>query len=113
MFKKVLTVPKNGIILIPRCNGCGEKMTNDLRYANDNIKLLIKYNGWTQAALCKKTGISSTILQRRLNCKISKWTMMEAVSIATAFSLTVNDIFFTHMVPKCIKELVEINKEIC
>ena len=88
-------------------------MTNDLRYANDNIKLLIKYKGWTQAILCKKTGISSITLQRRLNCKISKWTMIEAASIATAFNFTVNDIFFTRMVPKCNKELDKTNKEIC
>ena len=85
-------------------------MRNDLKYANDNIKLLIKYKGWTQAALCKKTGISSVTMQRRLNGKISKWTMMEAVNIAVAFSFTVNDIFFTHMVPKCNKELGETDK---
>lgn len=73
---------------------------NDFRYANDNIKLLIKYKGWTQATLCKKTGMTSITMQRRLNSKISTWTIPEAASIATAFDLTVNDIFFTHMMPK-------------
>lgn len=76
-------------------------MKNDLSHANENIKLLLKYKGWTQAALCRKTGITDITMQRRLNSKISKWSMLEAVSIANAFGLSVNDIFFTRMVPKC------------
>lgn len=87
-------------------------MKNDLRYANDNIKLLLKYNKWTQDDLCRKTGITHITLQRRLNCKITKWTMLEAVSIAKAFNTTVNDIFFTRMIPKRNKENEE-DKEAC
>lgn len=76
-------------------------MKNDLRYASENIKLLLKYKRWTQAALCKKTGMTEITMQRKLNNKVPKWTMLEAVSIANAFGLSVNDIFFTRMVPKC------------
>lgn len=76
-------------------------MCTDLKYANDNIKLLIKYKNWTQGILCKKTGISEITLRRRLNSTIPKWTMMEAVSIANAFNLSVNDIFFARLIPKC------------
>lgn len=76
-------------------------MSNELKNANNNIKLLIKYNKWTQEILCKKTGITPVTMRRRLNNKVSTWSMMEAVSIAKAFNLTVNDIFFTCMVPKC------------
>jgi len=74
---------------------------NDLMYANDNIKLLLKYNNWTQTILCKKTGMTNITLQRRLNTKISKWTMLEASSVAKAFGLSVEEIFFTRMIPKC------------
>lgn|GEM_PF-4619486 len=76
-------------------------MKNDLKNANDNIKLLIKFNKWTQITLCKKTGITPVTMRRRLNSKVSTWSMMEAVSIAKAFNLPVNDIFFTCLVPKC------------
>ena len=82
-------------------------MNNDLKHANNNIKLLIKYNEWTQATLCKKTGITPVTMRRRLNSKVSTWSMLEAVSIAKAFNSSVGDIFFTCMVPKCN------TKEIC
>lgn len=75
-------------------------MLNDLKYANANIRLLLKYNNWTQGVLCNKTGMSQITLQRRLNSKIPKWTMLEATSIAKAFGLSVEDIFFTRMIPK-------------
>ena len=74
---------------------------NSLMYANDNIKLLLKYNNWTQAILCKKTGMTNVTLQRRLNNKIPKWTMLEASSVAIAFGFSVEEIFFTRMIPKC------------
>ena len=80
-------------------------MSNELKNANNNIKLLIKYNKWTQEILCKKTGITPVTMRRRLNNKVPTWSMMEAVSIAKAFNLTVNDIFFTCMVPKGNKEV--------
>lgn len=79
-------------------------MENDLRYANDNIKLLMKYKGWTQAIVCKKTGMTPVTLRRRLNSKIPTWSMLEAVSIAKAFELPVSNIFFTRMIPKCNRE---------
>lgn len=75
-------------------------MSNDLKYANDNIKLLLKYKRWTQKDLCRKTGMTDITLRRKLNSKIPKWSMLEAVSVAKAFGLSVNDIFFTRMVPK-------------
>jgi len=75
-------------------------MINDLKYANENIKLLLKYKRWTQAMLCKKTGITTVTMQRRLNNKVPNWTMMEGVTVAKAFGQSVNDIFFTRMVPK-------------
>ncbi|OOM74567.1 hypothetical protein CLPUN_38080 [Clostridium puniceum] len=76
-------------------------MEKDLKYAKDNIKLLLKYKKWTQSILCKKTGMTHITLQRRLSSKIPKWTMLEAASIASAFGLSVEEIFFTPMVPKC------------
>jgi transcriptional regulator with XRE-family HTH domain len=79
-------------------------MAKDLMYANDNIKLLLKYKNWTQLTLCKKTGMTSVTLQRRLNSKIPKWTMLEASSIAKVFGLSVEEIFFNPMVPKCNKQ---------
>ena len=79
-------------------------MNNVLKYANNNIKLLLKYKNWTQKDLCKKTGITNITMQRRLNSKIPKWSMLEAVSIAKAFDSSVNDIFFIQMVPKGNKE---------
>ena len=80
-------------------------MKNDMKNANNNIKLLIKYKGWTQIILCKKTGITPITMRRRLNSKVSTWSMLEAVNIAKAFNLTVSDIFFTSMVPKCNEEV--------
>jgi len=76
-------------------------MSDTLRYANNNIKLLLKYKNWTHKDLCKKTGITDITLSRKLNSKIPKWSMLEGLSIAKAFGLSVNDIFFTRMVPKC------------
>jgi transcriptional regulator with XRE-family HTH domain len=72
-------------------------MVNDLKYTSDNIKLLLKYKNWTQEDLCKKTGMTHTTLRRRLNNKIPKWTMLEAISVSKTFGLSVNDIFFTQM----------------
>lgn len=81
-------------------------MKTDLKFANSNIKLLIKYHDWTQETLCKKTGITAVTMKRKLNSSTCKWSMMEATSIANAFEMTVQDIFFTKMVPKCNKETV-------
>ncbi|EDK34964.1 helix-turn-helix domain-containing protein [Clostridium kluyveri] len=72
-------------------------MSNDLKYASKNIKLLLKYKNWTQKDLCKKTGITKITMRRRLNSKIPKWSMLEAASVADAFNLSVSDIFFKKM----------------
>jgi DNA-binding XRE family transcriptional regulator len=79
-------------------------MKNELKFANSNIKLLLEYKGWTQVTLCKKTGITPITMQRKLNSKVPKWSMLEAVSIANAFDMSVHEIFFTQLVPKCNKE---------
>lgn len=79
-------------------------MANELKYANDNIKLLLKYKNWTHEDLCKKTGITKITLNRRLNSKIPKWSMLEALSVAKAFNVNVTDIFFTRMIPKGNRE---------
>lgn len=71
---------------------------NSFKYASDNIKLCLGFKHWTQAILCKKTGITPITLQRRLRDN-SGWTLLEAVTIAKAFGLTVNELFFTRMVP--------------
>lgn len=76
-----------------------------LKYANDNIRLLLNYKNWTQTTLSKKTGISEVTLRRRLNSDIPKWTMLEAVSIAEVLGENVNNIFFTKMIPKGNKEV--------
>lgn len=76
----------------------------NLKYASSNIKLLLKYKEWTQAILCKKTGITPVTLTRRLASGIPKWTMLEAVSISKALGFTMNDIFFTCMVPNSNKD---------
>ena len=80
---------------------------NELKYANDNIRLLLKYNDWTQTILSKKTGISEVTLRRRLNSEIPKWTMLEAVTIAKVFKEDVTNIFFNRMVPKSNKDKEE------
>jgi transcriptional regulator with XRE-family HTH domain len=74
-------------------------MEHTLKHASSNIKLLLKYKGWTQEALCKKTGITPVTLRRRLNGNEPNWTMMEGVTIAKVLGVSVNDLFFTKMVP--------------
>jgi len=74
-------------------------MDYSLKYANSNIKLLLKYKEWTQEMLCKKTGITPVTLRRRLNSSVPNWTMTEGVAIAKAFDVPVSDLFFTRMIP--------------
>lgn len=74
-------------------------MEYKMKHANDNIKLLLKFKGWTQNTLCKKTGITQVTMRRRLNSGIPTWSLVEAVSIAKAFDTPLNDIFFTRMTP--------------
>jgi DNA-binding XRE family transcriptional regulator len=71
---------------------------NSFKYASDNIKLVLGFKQWTQAVLCKKTGITLVTLQRRLR-ENSGWSLTEAVTIAKAFNLSVNELFFTRMIP--------------
>jgi transcriptional regulator with XRE-family HTH domain len=68
------------------------------KYASDNIKLLLQFKKWTQDILCKKSGITQVTLRRRLKNN-SGWSMIEATSIARAFNVTVNELFFTRMMP--------------
>ena len=75
-------------------------MKTTMEYANQNIRLLLFSKKWTQMILSKKTGISEVTLRRRLNSKVPKWTMLEALSIAKAFDVDVSEIFFDRMVPK-------------
>lgn len=79
-------------------------MNQTLKYANSNIKLLLKFKGWTQETLCKKTGITPVTLRRRLNADKTTWSTTEALSIANAFGLDVQTLFFTKMVPNGITE---------
>lgn len=81
-----------------RINERGIKLMEDFKYASDNIKLLLKFKKWTQETLCKKTGITPVTLRRRLKSN-SGWTMLEAVSIAKALNVSVNELFFTRMIP--------------
>lgn len=76
----------------------------DMRYANSNIKLLLNFKEWTQADLCKKTGITPITMRRRLNGKTPKWTMLEAISVSNAFGKSVHEVFFTHMIPSGNKD---------
>lgn len=68
------------------------------KYASDNVKLLLRFKKWTQAVLCKKTGITPVTLMRRLKDNRG-WTMLEAVSISKAFGVSVDELFFTQMMP--------------
>lgn len=78
-------------------------MAENFQYASDNIKLLLKFKGWTQDTLCKKTGISLVTLRRRLKTN-SGWSMLEAVSIAKALNSSVQEIFFSRLIPNGSKE---------
>jgi len=71
---------------------------SSFKHASSNIKLVLGFKRWTQAVLCKKTGMTLVTLQRRLR-ENAGWTMLEAVTIARALSVSVNELFFTHMVP--------------
>lgn len=77
-------------------------LVNDFKYANDNIKLLLKFKGWKHEDLCKKTGLTPHTLMRRLKDS-SKWSMLEATSVAKAFNVSVEELFFTRMVPNSNK----------
>jgi transcriptional regulator with XRE-family HTH domain len=68
------------------------------KYASDNIKLLLQFKKWTQGVLCKKSGVTQVTLRRRLQSN-SGWSMIEACSISRAFNVTVNELFFTRMMP--------------
>lgn len=75
-----------------------------MRHASSNIKLLLSFKKWTQADLCKKTGISEITMRRRLNGKRPNWSMMEAIEISHAFGKSVDEVFFTQMIPSGNKE---------
>jgi DNA-binding XRE family transcriptional regulator len=76
----------------------------DYKHASNNIKLLLRFKAWTQGTLCKKTGITPVTLRRRLKDN-SGWTMMEAANIAKTFNVTVQELFFTQMIPNGTNEI--------
>ena len=53
---------------------------------------------WSQEVLSKKTGISLATLKRKLRNN-NGWTLLEAVAIAEAFGVSVEELFFTRMIP--------------
>jgi len=71
---------------------------NNFKYASDNIKLILGFKNWTHDVLCKKTGISLITLRRRLKSN-NGWSMTEACAIANAFGMTVQELFFTRLIP--------------
>jgi transcriptional regulator with XRE-family HTH domain len=73
-------------------------MSDSFKYASDNIKLVLSFKKWTQSNLCKKSGITIVTLRRRLKDN-SGWSMLEAVSIAKALNVSVQELFFTRMMP--------------
>lgn len=72
------------------------------KYASGNIKLLLKFKGWTQATLSKKSGISIATLKRKLRNN-NGWTLLEATAIANALGVSVEELFFTRMIPNGTK----------
>jgi hypothetical protein len=84
---------------------------NSFKYASDNIKLVLGFKQITQAVLCKKTGMTLVTLQRRLR-ENSGWSMLEAVTIAKVLELSVNELFFTRMIPNGNTEQNSIGKEV-
>lgn len=73
-------------------------MSDSFKYASDNIKLVLSFKKWTQNALCKKSGMTMVTLRRRLKDNTG-WTMLEAVSISKALNMSVQELFFTRMMP--------------
>lgn len=76
---------------------------NDLRYANENIKLLLKFRKMTQDELCRKTGITPVTFRRRLSSNPPEWTMQEGVAIGKALGISVSELFFDQLVPMLSK----------
>lgn len=79
-------------------------MNDTFKFANANIKLLLKFKGWTQGDLCKKTGITKITLTRRLKGTGADWNLEEGLAISKAFKMSVNEIFFTQLIPNGIKD---------
>lgn len=75
-------------------------MVETLKYANENIRLLLFSKKMTQTALSLKTGISEATLRRKINDTNSKWTMEEGIAISRALGCSVSEVFFTRMIPK-------------
>jgi lambda repressor-like predicted transcriptional regulator len=81
-------------------------MPNSFKYASDNIKLVLSFKKWTQNTLCRKSGITMVTLRRRLKTN-EGWSMLEAVNIAKALGMSVQELFFTRMMPNGNKEEIE------
>jgi len=85
-------------------------MEDTYKYANNNIKLLLKFKGWTREYLCKKTGISMITLTRRLNGNGANWKLEESLSISKTFKMPVKDVFFTQLIPNGNTEQNNVEK---
>jgi len=68
------------------------------KYASGNIKLLLSFKDWSQETLAKKSGISIATLKRKLRNN-NGWTLLEATAIANALGVSVEELFFTRMIP--------------
>ena len=71
------------------------------KHASDNIKLLLSFKDWSQETLAKKSGISIATLKRKL--RNNGWTLLEATAIANALGVSVEELFFTRMIPNSTK----------
>ena len=74
----------------------------NFKHASDNIKLLLSFKNWSQETLAKKSGISIATLKRKLRNN-NGWTLLEATAIAHALGVSVEELFFTQLVPSGIK----------
>ena len=72
------------------------------KYASGNIKLLLSFKDWSQETLAKKSGISIATLKRKLRNN-NGWTLLEATAIANALDVSVEELFFTRMIPNGTK----------
>jgi len=72
------------------------------KHASDNIKLLLSFRGWSQETLAKKSGISIATFKRKLRNN-NGWTLLEATAIANALGVSVEELFFTRMIPNSTK----------
>lgn len=66
---------------------------------NERIRSAMTLTGYTQEALSKSIGISYSAFSLKLNGK-REFTLSECQRIAKKLGTTLNDLFFTEIVPK-------------